>query len=131
MNINKLAVDIAELVRKEIAGEKHVCAQCVERNKANDAGLFELKALVCVEVGITLKQFESCSRITADVFARQLFVHIAINTLKTKASLGILGTFINKDHATVIHSRRKAEDLLDSKQPMFTALHNKIISHYA
>ena len=131
MNINKLASRIAEMIREEIAGEKHVCVKCIELDIANDIGLLQLKALVCAEVGITMTAFESDNRSTPNIFARQLFIHIAINTLNTKATLEVLGTFINKDHCTVLHAKKRAQNLIDSKDNLFTELHNKITNHYA
>lgn len=93
----------------------------------------ELIFLLCQKYHITRQEFESKSRKREYVEPRQIFSMLAV--LNTNYTLGQLGKLIGgKDHATVLHGRRTAENLYETDmkfkklvQEIEALLENKVV----
>ena len=66
--------------------------------------LFEIINIVSQKTGISVKIMRSKTRIGEVVRARQYFCTIARH--KTTASLSRIGSYINRDHASVLHGQK-------------------------
>lgn len=58
------------------------------------------------------------SRIRYIDTARKFFLHISYNTLIPRPTHTELGTYINKDHATVTTSLKKTRNLIETEERM-------------
>jgi len=73
---------------------------------------------VCNHLGVEYSQVIGKSRLRPLVEARQIYCYIAVKT--TGESLVQIAKIIgDRDHTTVIHSHRKAEDLLQTQNTVF------------
>ena len=79
---------------------------------------------ICRASGISRAAIISNSRKTEIVAARQAYCYYARKY--TKKSFDRIGRDINRDHATVLHSVRTVNDLLDAKDSMMLDLVNKV-----
>ena len=68
--------------------------------------------LICSQKGINEQDVMGKSRLHSLVMSRHQFCYIARK--KTNLSLGFVGALINRDHATVIHSCKTFQNLLDT-----------------
>lgn len=82
-----------------------------------DLGAIEdLKSTICRVFGINMKQFESKSRRTDIVKARQLAMTILVVDGYTTTAVGRI---LDKDHSTVVYAKRAIINLIDSKDKLF------------
>ena len=75
---------------------------------------------VCQVSGVAKEDILSVIRNREFVAARQLFFYYARKN--TSHSLKKIGIFLGKDHATVLHSIKAVNDLLDIKDPVMCSL---------
>ena len=74
--------------------------------------LDKLVKIICRNRGITEQDLMSKSRLHSLVMSRHEFCFLARN--KTKLSLNMIGALIGKNHATVLHSIKTWENLLET-----------------
>jgi chromosomal replication initiation ATPase DnaA len=72
--------------------------------------LSHLEDFCCKEFKLTHLDFRSKSHHPTFVFARQIFFHIARSVLHIKITR--IADYLDKHHATVIHSDRRIKDFL-------------------
>lgn len=76
----------------------------------------DLKSRVCKVFRISIEQFDSKSRKTDIVKARQLvMVMLVVDGYTTTA----IGRILSKDHSTVVYAKRSIINLIDSKDRLF------------
>lgn len=68
---------------------------------------------VCKALGVSLKAMRSRTRVAHVVFARVIFVHICANI---EDPLTHLGSYLHKDHSTIIHYQRIFDSLIEYNQ---------------
>ncbi len=68
--------------------------------------------LVCEILDVTPEQLKSKNRSREFVEARQIFSHLLMRVSNYKVSFELVGSFIGKDHATIIYSVNEAEKLM-------------------
>lgn len=71
-------------------------------------------------VGVTPEELRGDSRKVEICDARKLFCHLLLNQIKVRASLTVIGRFLNKNHASVLHNNKVAKNLLQTDKH-FTA----------
>ena len=80
--------------------------------KTSDPTLELIAEILEDYTGITVDQIKSKSRVREVTQIRQLLCYLAGEL--TNDSLKQIGRFINRDHSTVIHSKRTTLDLLET-----------------
>ena len=83
----------------------------------------QIKQIVCIGEGIPLDSMalSSKSRKRELVFARQVIIFFMKEL--TKESLAKIGSYLGKDHATVIHSCRTINDLVETDKSIRMKIH--------
>jgi chromosomal replication initiator protein len=69
----------------------------------------EIEKIVCEQLLITPESIHVNSRESSLVEARQIIMYFAI--VYKCGSLGVVGKFFNRDHATTIHAKKTVENL--------------------
>lgn len=92
----------------------------LQRERLNIGNLSEFIDELCRIFEIPRRDLTGRWRDRKMVAIRQLFFYIA--RTNTGAGLHQLGVMLDKDHSTVIHSVRKAQNYLDTNDPMFMGL---------
>jgi len=88
---------------------------------ANDAHLDDLLKDVSEYTGISIENLKSKSRDRPFVYARNLFC-FAAKAIYQHAGTTAIGKIINRDHATVLHSLRMANDFIYTGDPFSEAI---------
>ena len=89
---------------------------------AND--LDAILSIICRASGVAKEDILSKSRKREVVAARQAYCYYAKQ--RTNHSLLVIGDLVDRDHATVIHSINKIEDLIDTKDKMTLELIDRV-----
>jgi len=71
-----------------------------------------IEAIICQERGLSPQSLHCKSRDTEVREPRQIIVHFA--RLKTTMSLYQIGSYFNLDHATVVHSVKAVNNMIDT-----------------
>lgn len=66
----------------------------------------------CEVMGVTLQMAKSKTKIREAVAARQICMTVLLET--TNMSSSVVGSFFNKDHATVLHAKRTVSNLYET-----------------
>jgi len=90
-----------------------------------DDGLSDILADVSEASGVSVEQITGESRKEEIRIARQMFCYVARKTGKWSDEQ--IGTEITRDRTTVIHSCDVVENMLDTKEPNYTKLWNRIL----
>lgn len=106
--IHQFKADIKEVTGHDI----EVFFNVLEQNINED--LFEILSKVSTSTMISIEKMRSKRRNRPIVEARQIFCKIAKE--ETYYTLDEIGSIINKDHATVIHSCRTAKNLIKTNK---------------
>ncbi len=80
---------------------------------------------VVKETGFTQDDMKSQSRKRKLVIARQLIIYFSM-FLKYKPADRVIGEYINREHATVLHNRRMALKMISTKDKLFLDLYNPV-----
>jgi chromosomal replication initiation ATPase DnaA len=92
--------------------------------KAFKSNLNVVLYFVCLAVGVSIENIGSKSRQVKTVMARHIYCYYARKT--TGRYFSDIGALIHRDHATVIQSIIKIENLISVKDKMTVELVNKI-----
>jgi chromosomal replication initiation ATPase DnaA len=74
--------------------------------------------------GVSVEDIKGGRRLEEIIPARQMYCYLARKA--GKWSYWRIGEIIGKDHATALHSCRKVEEMLETKEPEYTALANRL-----
>jgi chromosomal replication initiation ATPase DnaA len=104
-----------------IKQEKIKATTFVAMNTTKAVSLEAILQASCRLTVTTMAEAKSSSRETKFVYTRQLYSYVAVlanqrsgsQRQDQRLSLSKIGAFINCDHSTVLHSKRKIEDLLE------------------
>ena len=92
-----------------------------------DISLESLLHECCSKARISVADIKGRSRKREIVTVRHVFCYLA--TEQTEKTLEAIGNTINRNHATVVHSRLKAEEFIETKDKQFMDLLNKITNN--
>lgn len=99
----------------EFDAELHIVKKYGTTNANSLLSLGRVMTLVCEKYGTTPEEVSVCSRRGTIVLARQICHYMALmRTKKSDIEVGIY--FGNKDRATVRHSKKTVQNLLDTSR---------------
>ena len=84
--------------------------------------LNRIKELVLWETDISTNDFESRSRLQANVRARQMFVYLTNRYAMLSSDYNAIAKYMDLDHTTIIHNLRKAKELVSQCEQFETSV---------
>lgn len=113
---SKFKNQLANLFKAEVKKQAFMLVNA-QKNKYTEGSklkyIKDVLELVCDCLNVTVEQLKSTKRDREFVEARQIFAYLIMRASTYKVSLGLAGSFINKDHATVLYSAKSAEKLIE------------------
>jgi dUTPase len=85
-------------------------------NHSSSEKLLKLRKFVSDDIGISIEEMILRSRKREIVFARQSYCWLAKKLIPGDPGLAIIGSFIEKDHATVMHAVKTIDNLMDTNR---------------
>ena len=104
------------------------------RNSDDDSELSAILSDVCMAAGVSVEDVRGESRVGKILRARQMYCYV---TRKQELTPGVsqwylreIGSVINRDHSTVIHSCEVVENMLKTKHKEYEKVINKLITQF-
>lgn len=98
----------------------------INGNIRNLAILLIIVNCICKYYNINYKSLSGNSREQPLPFGRQIYCYLCRTIYFRNRSLNLIGEFINKDHATVLHGCKKINEYMETKNEIWYDLLNII-----
>jgi len=103
----QLAAERMEMERKKLRG---MSATMRVRGETSETIINEVMGLICKSFSVTEEQVKGTSRVKSIAHARHAFCYLCVK-LDPMITLKQVGTYLDRDHSTVINSIKKCDDL--------------------